>query len=341
MKAAIESIIIKERIRKDITKIAELADDIKINGLLNPVTVMVLDGGEYQLLAGLRRIKAVQSLGLAEIEVNIVTPTDAEAALRIEYSENEQREDFTYSEKMDYAGLIEDIEKARAKERMSTGGNEAGRGRPKQGMAHSPYPKGTSRDSIGEKIGMSGRQYDRAKYVADNASPEVIDQLDNGERSIRGVYDELRAKAKAVPPATDDYTESEDNIPEEEAESVPVPQTEPPPKPKREPSTPKRSSEVSEEEQMKYLSAHDREVLRKKKEFAALPPEGKIAELERQLFDMRVRANAAEADLDTLKYEYGIKVDHKDSIIDSLKRQNAELREALDAAEKRIAELDK
>jgi ParB family chromosome partitioning protein len=99
MKAAIESIVIKERIRKDIPKIPELAEDIKINGLINPITVMAIDEGKYQLLAGLRRIKAVQTLGLAEIEISVVLPADAEAALRIEVSENEQREDFTFSEK--------------------------------------------------------------------------------------------------------------------------------------------------------------------------------------------------------------------------------------------------
>ncbi len=125
MTIAIERIIIKERIRKEITKISELAEDIRENGLLNPITVMMLDGGKYQLLAGLRRLKAVQSLGHTEIAVNVVFPADAEAALRIEISENEQREDFTFSEKMDYGRLLEEIEREKARERMSLGGKGA------------------------------------------------------------------------------------------------------------------------------------------------------------------------------------------------------------------------
>ncbi len=48
MKASIENIIIKERIRKEIKLISELAEDIKKNGLINPVTVMEVDG-RYQL----------------------------------------------------------------------------------------------------------------------------------------------------------------------------------------------------------------------------------------------------------------------------------------------------
>ncbi len=319
MKASIESIIIKERIRKDIQKIPELAEDIKLNGLINPVTVMELDGEKFQLLAGLRRIKAVQSMGLAEIEVNVVLPVDAEAALRIEFSENEQREEFTFSEKMDFANLLKEVETAKAKERMSLGG----KGGIAQGTPHGAYlQKGETREFIADKIGMGRTTYDRAKYIAENASPEIIDQLDKGERTIRATYDELKATEKA-------------------AACDPAPKEKATPPHKANLPAPKRASEVSEEEQLKYLSAKDKEEYYRRKEFDALPPEGKIKDLERQLFDMRVRANNAESELETLKLEYGIKVDHKDSIIENLKGQVAELNEALDKARQRIAELEK
>ncbi len=86
---------------------------------------------------------------------------------------------------------------------------------------------------------------------------------------------------------------------------------------------------LSEEEQMKYLSKKDKEAILKIKEFNALSPEGKIEELQRQLKEMRVRAVAAESDLATLKENYGISVDHKDSIIESLKRQNEHIKSRL------------
>jgi ParB family chromosome partitioning protein len=104
--------------------ITELARDIALNGLPHPVTVLEAEGGNYRLLAELRRLKAVQSLGMTEIAVNVVSPVDAEAALRIEVSENEQREDFTYSEEMDFARLLEEIERAKALERKSIGGKD-------------------------------------------------------------------------------------------------------------------------------------------------------------------------------------------------------------------------
>lgn len=128
--------------------------------------------------------------------MNIVAPKDAEAALGIEYAENMQREPFTFSEKIDYARLIEEIEQAKAKERMSLGG----KGGIQKGTDQGPYlDKKERRDIVGEKIGMSGRQYDRAKYVAEHAPSSVIDELDSGGRTIRKTYDDLRRPEKQLP----------------------------------------------------------------------------------------------------------------------------------------------
>ena len=120
---------------------------------------------------------------------------DAEAALHIEIGENEYREPFTFSEKTDVSRLILEIEQAKAIERKSAGG----KGGLKEDRAHGPYlEQGRSREAIGSRVGMSGKQYDRAMYIAKNATPEMIEQLDRGERSIRGTYDELRVKEKAA-----------------------------------------------------------------------------------------------------------------------------------------------
>ena len=191
MRIEVENIKVAARIRKLTARIDELAQDIQKNGLINPVTVMAVEGG-YQLLAGLRRLRAAQSLGWTEIEATVAAPKDAEAALIIEHSENVQREQFTFSEKMDFARLMEEIEKAKANERMLAGKEVSNPvdERP-QGCG-----KGKSRDIIGEKIDMSGRQYDRAKYVADHGPQSVIDEIDNGERTINSAYDELRGADK-------------------------------------------------------------------------------------------------------------------------------------------------
>jgi len=191
MKAQISKIRIVNRIRKEITRIDELAADISANGLLNPITVMTLDDENFQLLAGLRRLRAVEMLGYDEITVNIIAPVDAEAILRIEISENEQREPFTFTEKMDFARLLEEIEREKAKERKWAGikiDDLTPHGAEGQ--------KGETREIVAGKIGMSKTSYERAKYIADNASEEIIDELDQKKRSIRGTYEELKTKEK-------------------------------------------------------------------------------------------------------------------------------------------------
>ena len=188
MKIEIDTIKVTARIRKQAVKLDELAADIRLNGLINPITVMP-SGEGFQLLAGLRRLKAAQALGWTEIEANCVEPKDAEAALHIEHSENVQREPFTFSEKMDYARLIEQIESAKAKERMIAGKKNI------DPVLPGAQGNNRTRDIVGSKVDMSGAQYDRAKFIAENAPPDVIDALDRGERAIRSTYDEMRAAA--------------------------------------------------------------------------------------------------------------------------------------------------
>jgi len=307
MKAHVNRIKVMERIRKELTKIDELAEDIKQNGLLNPVTVMKISDSveELRLLAGLRRLKAVQLLKWPEIEITIVSPADAEARLRIEYSENEQREAFTFSEKMDYARMFQEIETIKAKERMLAGKA------PNDPVAHGPQGNTKSREAIGEKVNMSGRQYDRAKYIEENASDEIIEQLDRGERSIRGTYDELRAKER------------------EEKPSKPASAANKPPKPKT-------TSEVPDS----YMTAQDKEAMRKIQEFAAMSPEQKITELQQRLKDERARAARAESELSKLKDVLHNTNMHTTANIDNLKMQVKSLDTALGEALARVKELE-
>lgn len=276
MRIEIESIKVAARIRKLTAKIDALAADIQKNGLINPITVMAVDGG-YQLLAGLRRLRAAQSLGWMEIEATIAAPKDAEAALLIEHSENEQREAFTFSEKMDYARLIEAIERAKALERKSMGGKG---GLDEDVIERAHLAKGKSRNIVGSKIGMSGPTYQRASYVADHAPGEMIEQLDNKEKSVNGAYRELRAADK---PTSDGNTRAESA-----SKDFPKPVESPSPAPET---------------------------------------------------DLQ-RAIRAERELDAFKYRQHNEIYHRDSIIESLKNRVSELESALEAAHKRIRELE-
>ena len=72
--------------------LAELADSIRENGLLQPILVREIGGGRYQIIAGERRFRASKMAGLEEIPTIILDKTDLEVA-EIALIENIQRED--------------------------------------------------------------------------------------------------------------------------------------------------------------------------------------------------------------------------------------------------------
>jgi len=145
-----------------------LACSIEVNGLLQPVGIT--KGNE--LVFGERRLRACRDiLGWREIDVRIV---DVQSITQGENDENEIRKDFTPSERVAIAEAI----KAEIGER---------RGRPPEEKVDSgpQYSGEKTRDVVAEKAGFgSGKEYDRARKVVENAEPEVVEAMDNGELSI-------------------------------------------------------------------------------------------------------------------------------------------------------------
>ena len=75
--------------------IAELAESIRLHGLLSPLLVRGLGGGKYQLIAGERRLRALESLGRTQAEVIALPAGEGDCAV-IALVENLQREDLHY-----------------------------------------------------------------------------------------------------------------------------------------------------------------------------------------------------------------------------------------------------
>jgi len=73
----------------DQAKIVALAENIRRVGLINPVTVVYRDGGEYELRAGQRRLLAHQHLGETTILARVFLTSDPAVAI----AENLLRED--------------------------------------------------------------------------------------------------------------------------------------------------------------------------------------------------------------------------------------------------------
>ena len=80
------------RTRMDPDALQELADSIKVQGLVQPIVVRKLGGGEYELIAGERRWRASQLAGLHTIPA-VVREVPDQSVAAMSLIENIQRED--------------------------------------------------------------------------------------------------------------------------------------------------------------------------------------------------------------------------------------------------------
>jgi len=98
---------IRDRIAIDEGRIASLAEDIRVNGLINPILVRPNADG-YEVVAGERRLLAVQRLGWERVTVHVQDLDDKTAAL-LRAVENLDREDLSpIEEGYVYHNLLEE-----------------------------------------------------------------------------------------------------------------------------------------------------------------------------------------------------------------------------------------
>lgn len=91
---AVDKVKVAGRVREDFGDMESLKASIGKYGLLNPIMV----DEEMNLIAGARRLRAVQELGQTEIDANVLPQTDRLVRFNMEMQENLVRKDFTESE---------------------------------------------------------------------------------------------------------------------------------------------------------------------------------------------------------------------------------------------------
>ena len=104
----------------------ELAESIRENGIIQPLTVAELDNGQYELIAGERRLRASKKIGLEQVPVVVKRATDREKMI-MSIIENVQRADLNCVEEAlayhqlmnEYKLTQEDVAKKLGKERSS------------------------------------------------------------------------------------------------------------------------------------------------------------------------------------------------------------------------------
>ena len=103
----------------------ELADSIRQIGIIQPITLRLMDDGTYQIIAGERRWRASQMAGLATIPAYVRTADD-ENMMQMALVENIQREDLNAIEiALAYQNLIEQYELTQDRLSEKVGKNRA------------------------------------------------------------------------------------------------------------------------------------------------------------------------------------------------------------------------
>ncbi len=103
------------RLHFDETSLLELADSIKLHGVLQPLLVKPVGDGTYELIAGERRLRAAKLAGLKTVPILIRSAGD-QGSLELAIIENVQREDISaiesavaYRRLTDEFGLTQEV----------------------------------------------------------------------------------------------------------------------------------------------------------------------------------------------------------------------------------------
>jgi len=85
------------RQRFDDNMLTELAESIRLYGIMQPISVRLIDAKNYELVAGERRLRAAKLLNMATIPALIINVTEKDSAI-LALIENLQRENLNYIE---------------------------------------------------------------------------------------------------------------------------------------------------------------------------------------------------------------------------------------------------
>lgn len=177
----------------------ELVDDIRHNGLLEPI--VVLDG---LVLDGRTRLRACKAAGVKPHFEEFSEPVDP-----IEYvrSKNLHRRHLTASQRAAAAALADKLlqseRKLAARRRAQAKGKPRGTKSASVPDGSPEQTRGDSRDRIGEAFGVSGRQVDRARRLRER-DPVRFEAVKNGDKSIAAALRETLREELAADFPTDE-----------------------------------------------------------------------------------------------------------------------------------------
>ncbi len=99
---ALDTIVVREQVRTKFNdeSLRELGDNIKVNGLIQPL-VLHREGNKFVLICGERRFRAMTLIEMKEAPCFILENKTKEELMAIQFSENQAREDLHYIDQAD------------------------------------------------------------------------------------------------------------------------------------------------------------------------------------------------------------------------------------------------
>ena len=99
---SLKDIEVRDQVRTKFNddSLRELADNIKVNGLIQPL-VLHREGNKFVLICGERRFRAMSLIELSEAPCFILENKTKEELMAIQFSENQAREDLHYIDQAD------------------------------------------------------------------------------------------------------------------------------------------------------------------------------------------------------------------------------------------------
>lgn len=161
----------------DSVKLQELAEDIKQNGLIQPIIVRMSGVGEYVVIAGERRLKAVQMLNQPKIKAIIAKDYSNEQVGYIQMAENMKRDDLRFYEMAEFI-----IGRIDAGEKQST---------------------------VADKLGMSKSQVNL--YMTWKEAPDFLKEAKDKFNSIR-TFADIISLAKEYPDEVKDFLKDKEDF---------------------------------------------------------------------------------------------------------------------------------
>jgi ParB family transcriptional regulator, chromosome partitioning protein len=151
----LKTIRVKEQVRTKFNdaSLRELAENIRVNGLIQPLVVHQ-DRGGFTLICGERRFRAMSLLKLEKAPCFVLTGKSEKELMAIQFSENSSREELHYIDKAD--GILNYKQATGASERKITAA---------LGISKSEVHRSLLIAKLPMKIKEAAKMYDIEKYV--------------------------------------------------------------------------------------------------------------------------------------------------------------------------------